>query len=166
MCIRDRFETAVLAGYDREKNEIQDQINAREEQKTKEIEDVNKELISAEEKANKIAIINTRAQAQKEQLERRQRQIDLERARFERAFNIGQIIAKTAVAVVTALPNVILASIIAAIGAVQLATVLAQPLPKFAKGTKDSGKAGFAIVGEEGVEPVSYTHLDVYKRQG
>ena len=148
------FETAVLAGYDREKNEIQDQINSREEQKTKEIEAVNAEGISAQEKANKIAIINARAQAQKEELERRQRKIDLERAKFERAFNIGQIIAKTAVAVATALPNVILASIIAAIGAVQLATVLAQPLPKFAKGTKDSGKAGFAIVGEDGVEQI------------
>ena len=148
------FETAVLAGHDREKNEIQDQINSREEQKTKEIEAVNAEGISAQEKANKIAIINARAQAQKEELERRQRKIDLERAKFERAFNIGQIIAKTAVAVATALPNVILASIIAAIGAVQLATVLAQPLPKFAKGTKDSGKAGFAIVGEDGVEQI------------
>lgn len=148
------FETAVLAGYDREKNEIQDQINAREEQKTKEIEAVNKESISAEEKANKIAIINTRAQAQKEQLERRQRQIDLERARFERAFNIGQIIAKTALGVINQLSygNFITAALIAAIGAVQLATVLAQPLPKFAKGTKDSGEAGFKIVGEEGVE--------------
>ena len=148
------FETAVLAGYDREKNEIQDQINAREEQKTKEIEAVNAEGISAEEKANKIAIINARAQAQKEQLERRQRQIDLERARFERSFNIGQIIAKTALGVVGQLSygNFITAAIIAAIGAVQLATVLAQPLPKFAKGTKDSGEAGFKIVGEEGVE--------------
>lgn len=148
------FETAVLAGYDREKNEIQDQINTREEQKTKEIEAVNAEGISAEEKANKIAIINTRAQAQKEQLERRQRQIDLERARFERAFNIGQIIAKTALGVINQLSygNFITAALIAAIGAVQLATVLAQPLPKFAKGTKDSGEAGFKIVGEEGVE--------------
>ena len=150
------FETSVLAGYDRKKNDIQDQINAREEQKTKEIEAVNAEGISAQEKADKIAIINTRAQAQKEQLERRQRQIDLERARFERTFNIGQIIAKTALGVVGQLSygNFITAAIIAAIGAVQLATVLAQPLPKFAKGTKDSGKAGFAIVGEEGVEQI------------
>jgi hypothetical protein len=148
------FETAVLAGYDREKNEIQDQINAREEQKTKEIEAVNAEGISAQEKANKIAIINARAQAQKEQLERRQRQIDLERARFERAFNIGQIIAKTAVAVATALPNVSSWHNSRNRCSAQLATVLAQPLPKFAKGTKDSGKAGFAIVGEEGVEQI------------
>lgn len=152
------FETAVLAGYDREKNEIQDQINAREEQKTKEIEAVNAEGISAQEKANKIAIINARAQAQKEQLERRQRQIDLERARFERAFNIGQIIAKTAIAVIAQsekLPfSAPLVALVAAIGAAQLATALAQPLPKFAKGTKDSGKAGFAIVGEEGVEQI------------
>jgi len=152
------FETAVLAGYDREKNEIQDQINAREEQKTKEIEAVNAEGISAQEKANKIAIINTRAQAQKEQLERRQRQIDLERARFERAFNIGQIIAKTAIAVIAQsekLPfSAPLVALVASIGAIQLAAALAQPLPKFAKGTKDSGKAGFAIVGEEGVEQI------------
>lgn len=152
------FETAVLAGYDREKNEIQDQINTREEQKTKEIEAVNAEGISAQEKADKIAIINARAQAQKEQLERRQRQIDLERARFERAFNIGQIIAKTAIAVIAQaekLPfSATLVALVAAIGAAQLATALAQPLPKFAKGTKDSGKAGFAIVGEEGVEQI------------
>ena len=152
------FETAVLAGYDREKNEIQDQINAREEQKTKEIEAVNAEGISAQEKANKIVVINTRAQAQKEQLERRQRQIDLERARFERAFNIGQIIAKTAIAVIAQsekLPfSAPLVALVASIGAIQLAAALAQPLPKFAKGTKDSGKAGFAIVGEEGVEQI------------
>jgi hypothetical protein len=155
------FETAVLAGYDREKNEIQDQINAREEQKTKEIEAVNAEGISAQEKANKIVVINTRAQAQKEQLERRQRQIDLERARFERAFNIGQIIAKTAIAVIAQsekLPfSAPLVALVASIGAIQLAAALAQPLPKFAKGTKDSGKAQFSIVGEEGTELLEMT---------
>lgn len=158
------FETVVLGGYDREKNAIQEQIDALDKQKEKDIEvattqkeNIDGTLVTEEQRADRIAVINTKAQAQKEALERRQRQIDLERARFEKAFNIGQIIAKTAIAIVEKLPGLPftapLIAIIAAIGAAQLATVLATPIPKFAKGgtiNKDS----LVMYGEEGVEKV------------
>jgi hypothetical protein len=55
----------------------------------------------------------------------------------------------TALAVTKSLPNIVLAALVGAMGAVQLATIIAQPIPKYAKGTK-SHKGGLAIVGDGG----------------
>lgn len=46
-----------------------------------------------------------------------------------------------------------LSILIGALGAVQLGTVLAQPIPQYAKGTKNA-KGGLSIIGEEGAEKV------------
>jgi hypothetical protein len=62
-------------------------------------------------------------------IKRQQAAIDKQRAIFE-------IVLNTAVAVTEALPNALLAALIAAAGAAQLATVVSQPIPKFAKGTR------------------------------
>ena len=70
-------------------------------------------------------------------------------AKFEKAMNITQTIMATSLAVTKALPNLVLAALVGAMGAVQLATIIAQPIPKYAKGTKDH-KGGLAIVGDGG----------------
>jgi hypothetical protein len=86
-------------------------------------------------------------------LERRQRRIELERARFEKASNIASIIGSTAVAIikqlaVTPLPaGAPFVAAIGAIGALQLARAIAAPLPKFAHGTDDA-PGGLAWVGD------------------
>ncbi len=146
------FLFSIFTGQiDREKNEIQDQINALDQKKEKDIEVASASIANEQERAAAIANINAKAAAQKEALERRQRQLDLERARFEKAANIAKIISDTARAVVAALtstpPNVPLSVLVGTIGALQLAKAIAAPLPKFAEGTEDS-PGGLNIVGD------------------
>jgi hypothetical protein len=87
-------------------------------------------------------------------LEKRQRQVDLDRARFEKASNIAQIISSTALAIIEALKTYkgtpqafAVAAAIGTIGALQLARAIAAPLPKFAEGTTDA-PGGLSWVGD------------------
>jgi hypothetical protein len=146
----------ISANIDREKNAIQDQINEVDKKKEKEIEAVNAQTLSEEEKANKIAIINTRAQAQKDALERRQRQLDQQKAKFDKARAITEAVINTAVAVIRALPNIALAAVVGGIGALQLAAIIATPIPKFATGTDDA-PGGPSWVGDGGKKELVVT---------
>lgn len=142
-------QTLITAGYEREKNAIQENIDAITEKTVAEIAAVNASALSQQEKADKIAAINTTAQAKKEQLEARQREIDNKKAKAERLFQVFNIVGNTAMAVTKALPNLGLAALVGVIGAVQLATLLATPIPKYKEGT-DYHQGGLAIVGDGG----------------
>jgi len=74
-------------------------------------------------------------------------------AKYEKAFNIMQIGLNTASAVVEALPNIPLSIYAGVLGALQLATAIATPIPKYKQGTENH-KGGFAIVGDGGVSEV------------
>jgi hypothetical protein len=151
------FKTLVLAQFDNETNALQDQIDLIDEKTKKEIDGVNASLLSEQDKANRISVINIRAQKEREQLERKQRQVQLEKARFEKAANIASIISTTALAIIKTLAEnpgpqgIGLAALIGAIGAVQLAKAIATPLPKFKAGTKSSPE-GWALTDEAGAE--------------
>lgn len=154
------IEAVGTGTYEREKNEVQGLIDELEKKKQKDIEVANASSATTEQKAAQIKIIESRAAAQKEQLEKRQRAIDAERAKFEKAMNIARIIYQTAVGVSNALsgpppapPNPILAGVIAATGAVQLAKVISQPIPRYKEGTENH-PGGPAIVGDGGVSEV------------
>jgi hypothetical protein len=146
------------ANIDREKNAIQDQIDAIDKKKEKEIEAVNASVLSEEEKANKVTLINAKAQSDREALERRQRQLDLQRARFDKVKNIMDAIAKGAVAVIDGLlkGGPALAAIYGAIAGVQIAAAIAAPIPRFKHG-RTNGPATFGIVGDGGVQEVIYS---------
>lgn len=159
----------VQGGYDRQKNALEDQIVAIENNKKAEIDRIASSTLSEQEKADKIKIIEAKAVADKEQLERKKRQIDLQRAKFERELQIARIVGSTAEAVVSALgakpwtpANIALAAIVGAIGVAQIASVLAKPLPKFEKGTS-SAPEGWAITDEKGpekyIEPDGKTYM-------
>lgn len=158
-------ESLVTAQFEREKNQLRDQLDGIEKRKAAEIEAVNASTISQQEKADRIKIIEARAQAEKEGIERRNRQIAQEQARFARAFQIANIIANTAQAVVGALApppiglgpvaGIPVAALIGAIGAAQIAKILATPIPRYAVGTEDH-PGGLAIVGEKGTEKVIF----------
>lgn len=151
--LKDTVFAFLDRGFVQAKNALQDQIDLIEQRKAKEIEAINATTASNEDKANRIKILEATTQAQREQLERRQRQIDLERARFQRASQAAAIIGNTAQGVTAALasvpPNVPLSIIIGAIGALQLATLFATPLPKFLHG-KENDYEGPAHVSEDG----------------
>jgi hypothetical protein len=80
-------------------------------------------------------------------------QNELNRARFEKAANIAQIISTTALAVIKTFKDypaaqaIPLSIAIGALGALQLAKAIAAPLPKFAEGTDDA-PGGLAWVGD------------------
>lgn len=141
----------VGAASDAQKNAIQDQIDLLDKQKEKDIEVANASIQNAQDRETAISLIEKNAAAKKEALERRQRQIDQERARFEKAAGIAKIIINTAVAVTKFLSdgNIGQAIFAAALGAAQLAVAIATPIPKFKKGTKDA-PGGISEVGEGG----------------
>lgn len=149
------FFDIFINQIERQKNAIQDQIDLLDAQKQKEIELADQTITNAQEKADAIAVIEARAQTKKEALERRQRQLDVQKARFEKARAITEIIQSTSLAVVKALAEfpgpagIALGAVIGAIGAVQLARAIAQPIPKYAEGT-DNHPGGLAIVGDGG----------------
>lgn len=140
---------------ERQKNVVQDQIDLLELQKQKDIEVANQTITNAQEKADAISIIEARAAAKRQQLELRQRQLDQQKAKFEKAQAITQIIQNTAVAVIGALASfpgpagIALAAVIGALGAVQIARVLAQPIPRYKEGT-EGHPGGPAVVGDGG----------------
>lgn len=140
--------------FDRESQNIQDSIKNLDVQTQAEIDAINASTLSKEEKEKRIRLAEETSQQKKEQLERRQRQIDLERARFEKAANIAQIISTTALAIMEAYKTYkgtpyafAIAGAIGAIGALQLARAIAAPLPKFAEGIDDA-PGGLAWVGD------------------
>lgn len=150
------------AQFVNQKNEVQGQIDQLEKKKEKDIEVANASIQNEQERVAAIQTINLRAQAQKEALERRQRQLDLERARFEKLANISSIIANTASAIVkqlvaTPLPaGLPFVLTIGSIGALQLARAIAAPLPKFAEGTLDA-PGGLSLVGDGGKKELVVT---------
>lgn len=129
--------------------------------RAKEVEAVERSILSEQDKAARIAIIDAKAQSKKEALERRQRQLDIDRAKFEKSAGIARIIVDTASAVAEALPNVPLSILVGALGAAQLATAVAAPLPKFEKGgkMKKTGLAEFGHGTELRIDPDGTTSL-------
>lgn len=121
-----------------EKNAIQDQIDLLESQKQKDIEVANQTIVNEQKKADAISVIEARAAAQRQQLELRQRKLDQEKARWEKAESIARIIQSTAEAIAEALPNIPLSIIVGAIGAAQLVRAIATPIPRYFRGRKEN----------------------------
>lgn len=86
-----------------------------------------------------------------EQLEKKKAQIEYRKALMEKANSISQIGIATALGIMLASPNIPLMAFIGAMGAIQLATALAQPIKAYAEGTKGKPHpGGLALVGDGG----------------
>jgi hypothetical protein len=148
----------VSIGTDAELAQIDEQLHALDEKKEKDIEVATSTIVNEKDRAAAIQAIEISAAGEKEALEKKRRQAELEQARFEKASSIARIISDTAVAVVTTLGDktiqpgflrIPLAASIGILGAAQLARVIATPLPKYAEGTEDH-PGGKAILGDGG----------------
>ena len=104
---------------------------------------------AAKKNANLKFITEEELAAKQLELKRKQAIADKQQAAFNIALTTAQAVMS---ALVSIPPNVPLSLVMAATGAVQLAAVLAKPLPKYAKGKKAGGKGHFATVGELGAE--------------
>lgn len=122
------------ANSENQKNRLREEQDQAEIKAARDIEITQASTLTEEEKANRVAIINARLAAQKEQFARREREINLQNARFEKARNIFTIALNTARSIVEASPNPFKIALAAAVGAVQLGIAIATPLPKYYKG--------------------------------
>lgn len=146
---------ALNAVITAQKNALQEQADQIDINKQKDIDAVNASTESEEKKAARIAIINARAQNQKEAIERRQRRLDQQKAIYDKAKSVIDIILATAVNVAKAITPFEKAYQ-AAVGAAQLGIALATPIPKYATGTLDH-PGGDAIVGDGGRSELAVT---------
>jgi hypothetical protein len=152
--------TIVTAQFDRQFEALNKSSEAIDLNKEKELDRINSSVIGEEEKALRISSLEKKSEIEKEAIDSRRRQLQRKQAIFEKAQAVSRIIAATAQAIIVQLAGAPffpisgpLIPIIAGIGAAQAATVLAQKIPAFAKGTKYSPE-GLAIVGEEGTEMI------------
>lgn len=111
---------------------------------------VEKKVITEEEGEARKRAAEAQTAKKNDELEKKKQQLKHKQAVWDKANSIAQAGIATALAITRALPNVVLAAIAGAMGAVQIATILATPIPKYAKGT-DRHKGGPAIVGDGGV---------------
>jgi hypothetical protein len=145
--------------YEKQKTQIEETENTQQKNYENEVKRIGDSSLTEEQKANKLKILESQRLAQKEQNERKQRQLEAQRARFQKAADITNIITETALAVIRALGDkttpgflrIPLAITIGALGAAQLAKAISSPLPKYADGTEDHPGGPF-IWGEEGRE--------------
>jgi len=148
------IQTVVDAGYAKQLQALEDLSKQVDDNATKEKDANNATLQSTKDKADKNAIIDAKALQQKQQIAQQEKDIRRKQAEFDRAVSIARIIEETAIGVVQALTIPIvgfaLSAVIAAIGAVQIATVLATPLPSFKDGGTTPG--GHVLWGEAGTE--------------
>lgn len=155
----DAFADLGTALFDRKINEIEGERDANTEAGEAEIERIDKleqsGAIKKEEAEARKRAAADRTSAKDAELAKKKAELQTRQAKMEKANNIAQIIMTTALAVMkqlaaTPLPlGAPMVAMIAALGAIQLASVIAQPIPKYAKGT-DNHPGGPAIVGDGG----------------
>lgn len=138
---------------------VEDQIDANQDAYDKRISEIDslaeKEIITKEEVEARKRAAEEQTAAKNKELEKKKAELQTRQAKFQKAVDMAQVAANTAAAIMaqlktTPLPvGIPLVAMITAIGALQLATIAAQPIPKYAKGT-DNHPGGLAIVGDGG----------------
>lgn len=134
---------------------------AGEEEKERIENLVNSGVISTEEGEARKRAAEQRTADKNKELEKQKAEIQQKQAKWDKANSIIQATIATSLAVTKALPNFVIAAIVAAMGAAQVAMIAAQPIPKYAKGT-DSHPGGLAIVGDGGRQEVIETDNGAY----
>lgn len=161
----------AAAFSERDLQRIEEQEEANEEQYEKDIARIEKleetGAISKEEAEARKRAAEEQTAAKEKELERKRAEIQERQAKFDKAVSISQAIIATALGILQTIKNVGMPAAIpfiamqSALGAIQLATIIAQPIPKYAKGTKDH-KGGLAIVGDGGKREAVFMDGEMY----
>lgn len=145
--------------YDARIENIEKEQEANDEAYDKEIERIESleenGAISTEEAEARKRAAEDKTAAKNAELEKKKAALQEKQAKWNKANSIIQTTIATSLAIMKAYSETgpilgnIFAAIIAAMGAAQIAVIAAQPIPKYAKGTKDH-PGGLAIVGDGG----------------
>ena len=153
MALANAIGNLGSAIFDRQIQQIENEMDANEDAYEQKIDNIDslaeKEIITKEEAEARKRAAEEETSRKNKELEKKKAELQTRQAKFQKAMDIAQTIAATSLAVTKALPNFVLAALVGAMGAVQLATILAQPIPKYAHGT-DNHPGGLAIVGDGG----------------
>lgn len=149
----DFMGTLNDAALERELDRLDKESEENEKWRDEEIERIERleerGVISKEEAEARKKHIEDQAAANEEKIEAKRAEAERKAAINERLLAIAKATINTAVAVSQVAANPVLAGIVAALGAVQIATILATPIPEYAEGTQDHA-GGLAIVGDGG----------------
>lgn len=136
-----------------EEQEANDEASEREQERISEL--VEKKVITEEEGEARKRAAEAKTAKKNEELEKKKQKLKERQAIWDKANSIAQVGMSTALAIMNALQTkpfpvgLAMAAIAATMGAIQTATILATPIPKYAKGTKNH-PGGLAIVGDGG----------------
>ena len=145
--------------FERQIQNVEAEIEANQEEYDAKVETIDalaeKDIITTEEAEARKRAAEEETSRKNKELEKKKAELQTRQAKFQKSIDIAQTIAATAQAIMVAykdagpIAGAIFAAMIAATGAVQLATIIAQPIPKYAHGT-DNHPGGLAIVGDGG----------------
>lgn len=145
--------------FQRQIDNVDAEIEANQEEYDAKVETIDalaeKDIITTEEAEARKRAAEEETSHKNKELEKKKAELQTRQAKFQKSIDIAQTIAATARAIMVAyketgpITGAIFAAMIAATGAVQLATIIAQPIPKYAHGT-DNHPGGLAIVGDGG----------------
>lgn len=163
--IQDGITSIMTDIYDARIKRVEEEQEANEKSGEEEIERIEKlaekGAITTEEAEERKRVAEKKTAAKNKELEKKKEALQQKQAKWEKANAISQSIIATALAVSRALPNMVLAALVGALGAAQLATIIAQPIPKYAKGI-DNHPGGLAIVGDGGKHEAVVTDRGAY----
>lgn len=149
--------------YERDIEKIEDEQEANEEAYNADVERIEalaeSGAISEEEAEARKRAAESETSRKNEELEKKKVQLQQKQAKWDKAVQLAQTGIATARGIMEAMamipPNPVLAAIIGAMGAVQVATIAATPIPAYKEGTKNGGHiGGLAIVGDGGKREV------------
>lgn len=157
--------------YDRQIEAVEAEQEANEKAGEEEISRIEaleeKGAITTEEaEARKRAAEDKTAQKNAE-LEKKKAALRTKQAKFEKATSIAEAAIQIAGGILQTIKQlgfpaaIPMIAALGAMGAIQLATIIATPIPKYAKGT-DSHKGGLAVVGDGGVPETIVTEKGAY----
>lgn len=149
----------VATVYDSQITKIEDEQDANDEAYDRDIERIEKQVeygvLSEEEAEIRKRAAKEKTEAKNRELEKKKQDLARKQAIWDKATSIAQAGIATALAITKSLPNFVLAAIVGAMGAIQVATIAATPIPSYAEGTKNSAHpGGKALVGDAGKREV------------
>lgn len=160
--INDLASAIFDAKIERIEEEQEANTEAGEAEQERITELVEKNVITEEEGEARKRAAEAKTQQKEAELEKKKQDLKYKQAVWDKANQLAQAGINTAMSITQTAANlgfpaaIPFIAIAGAMGAIQIATILATPIPKYAKGTKDH-PGGLAIVGDGGrQEVVSY----------
>lgn len=151
--------------FDAEIEKLEEKQEANDEAYERDVERIDtlieQGVISEEEGEARKREAKQKTEQKNEELEKKKNELAYKQAIWNKASQLAQTGIATARGIMEAyaqagpFAGAVMAAIVGALGAIQAATIIATPIPKYARGTdKEGHKGGLAIVGDGGKQEV------------